>query len=77
MLFEQNEKDVLKKVVDEMKQIGIFIGEFDAKHGSWEFMNGVSTVMEYLAGQVSDEYLEEFEKEFSKNFQKSLDKARD
>lgn len=77
MLFEQNEKDVLKKVVDEMKQIGIFNGTFDAKNGSWEFMNGVATVMEYLAFQVSEEYLEKFQEEFSKNFQKSLDKARD
>lgn len=70
-------KEELEDLLEEMKQISIFNGTLDAKNGSWEFMNGVATVMEYLAGQVSEEYLEKFQKEFFKNFQKSLDKARD
>lgn len=70
-----SKEEVLKELLEEMKQIGIFNGKFDAKNGSWEFMNGVGTVMEYLAYKVSDEYGEEFEHEFSKNFAKSLDKA--
>ena len=66
----------LKEILDEMKQIGIFNGTFDAKNGSWEFMHGVAYVMEYLAYQVSEEYGEKFNEEFFKNMQKSIDKAK-
>ena len=67
----------MKKLLEEMKQIGIFIGKFDAKNGSWEFMNGVACVMDYLAREVSYEYFLEFRKEFMKNFMESVDKARE
>ena len=66
----------LKEILDEMKQIGIFNGIFDAKNGSWEFMHGVACVMEYLAYQVSEDYGEKFIEEFYKNFEKSVDKAK-
>ena len=66
----------LKEVLEEMKQIGIFNGTFDAKNGSWEFMHGVACVMEYLAGRVSEEYLEKFSEEFYKNMEKSIDKTK-
>lgn len=66
----------LEELLNEMRQIGIFNGTFDAKNGSWEFMHGVACVMEYLAYQVSEEYLENFSKEFSENMQKSIDKAK-
>jgi hypothetical protein len=67
----------MKKLLEEMKQVGIFVGKFDAKNGSWEFMNGVSCVMDYLAREVSYEYFLEFRKEFMKNFMESVDKARE
>jgi hypothetical protein len=66
----------LEELLNEMRQIGIFNGTFDAKNGSWEFMHGVACVMEYLAYQVSEEYLEKFSEEFSENMQKSIDKAK-
>lgn len=66
----------LEELLNEMKQIGIFNGTFDAKNGSWEFMHGVACVMEYLAYQVSEEYLEKFSEEFYKNMEKSIDKAK-
>ncbi len=66
----------MEKLLNEMRQIGIFNGHFDAKNGSWEFMNGVLCVMEYLANEVSREYCEEFREEFIKNFRESVDKAR-
>ena len=66
----------LKEVLEEMRQIGIFNGTFNAKNGSWEFMHGVACVMEYLAGRVSEEYLEKFSEEFYKNMEKSIDKAK-
>lgn len=66
----------MKELLDEMRQIGVFNGHFDAENGSWEFMNGVLCVMEYLADKVSREYLEEFREDFIKNFQESVDKTR-
>ena len=70
-----NEKE-MGKLLEEMKKVDIFIGKFDAENGSWEFMNGVACVMEYLARKVSHEYFLEFNKEFTKNFMESIDKAR-
>lgn len=66
----------LKEILDEMQEIGIFNGTFDAKNGSWEFMHGVACVMEYLAYQVSEDYGEKFSEEFFKNMEKSIDKAK-
>ena len=71
----EKEKEI-KKLLEEMKKVDIFIGKFDAENGSWEFMSGVSCVMEYLAREVSHEYFLEFNKEFTKNFMESIDKAR-
>ena len=71
----EKEKEI-KKLLEEMKKVDIFIGKFDAENGSWEFMNGVACVMEYLAREVSHEYFLEFNKEFTKNFMESIDKAR-
>lgn len=76
MLNEQ-EKATLMKILEEMQQIGIFSGTFDAKHGSWEFMHGVGTAMTYLAEQISEEYRYNFEEKFFGNFNKSVDKAEE
>lgn len=77
MLFDPKEKEILKKVLDEMQKVSIFSGTFDAKHGSWEFMNGIASAMEFLAQQISDEYLYEFQEKFFGNFNKSIDKAEE
>ena len=69
-------KEEIKVLLEEMKQIGVFNGTFDAKNGSWEFMHGVACVMEYLAYQVSEEYGEKFSEEFFKNMEKSIDKTK-
>ena len=63
----QVEKNTLKKIIEEMKECGMFIGRYDAKHGSEKFMYGVSTVMENLAYRVSDEYGDAFSDEFVNN----------
>lgn len=67
----------LKEIVNEMQEIGIFNGTFDAVNGSWEFMHGVACVMEYLTSQVSEECYQEFQEKFWKNFSKSVDKAKE
>ena len=70
-------KEEIENLIEEMKQVNIFNGTFDAKNGSWEFMHGVACVMAYLAEQVSEEYAIEFNEEFTNNFVTSVDKANE
>ena len=62
-----NEKEILKGIIEEMSEIGIFTGKYDAKNGKEDFMYGISTVMECLAYMVSDEYGDSFSDAFVKN----------
>ena len=62
-----NEKEILKGIIEEMSEIGIFTRKHDAKHGKEDFMYGISTVMECLAYMVSDEYGDSFSDTFVKN----------
>ena len=62
-----NEKEMLKGIIEEMSEIGIFTGKYDAKNGTEDFMYGISTVMECLAYMVSDEYGDSFADAFVKN----------
>ena len=73
--LNEKEKKVIEKVIDGMNDCGLFYGHYDAKNGSPEFMNGIGTVMEYLAYLVSDEYGAEFEDVFLKNLIKSEEKV--
>lgn len=73
--LNQEEKKVIEKVVDGMTECGLFCGRYDAKNGNEYFMYGVSTVMEYLAYLVSDEYGNEFSDTFTKNMIKSEKKV--
>lgn len=75
VVLNQEEKKVIEKVVDGMTECGLFCGKYDAKNGSAEFMHGISTVMEYLAYLVSDEYGAEFDETFLKNMIKSKKKV--
>lgn len=72
MELTDNEHEVLKKIIEEMRKCDLFAGKFDAKNGNVNFMYGIETVMEYLTGLISEEYHDEFEKEFMINFEKSL-----
>ena len=62
-----NEKEILKGIIEEMSEIGIFTGKYNAKNGKEDFMYGISTVMECLAYMVSDEYGDSFSDAFVKN----------
>ena len=62
-----NEREMLKGIIEEMREIGIFNGRYDAKNGKEDFMYGVSTVMQCLAYMVSDEYGDSFSDTFVKN----------
>lgn len=73
--LNQEEKKVIEKVVDGMTECGLFCGRYDAKNGSAEFMHGISTVMDYLAYLVGENYGAEFEEKFLKNMIESEKKV--
>ena len=58
-----------KEVYEELVNIPLFCGTYDAKNGSEEFMHGVSTVMESIAMKAGKQ--EEFDEMFLKNILKS------
>ena len=45
----------------------MFIGKYDAKNGSAQFMYGILTVMEHIAYSICDEQGDDFSNLFTKN----------
>lgn len=68
-------KEELRALVLEMMECPLFRGVYDAKHGKESFMYGISTVMEYLAAKVGEDFYQEVSDIFIKNMLRSLDKA--
>ena len=62
-----NEKEMLKGIIEEMRECNMFNGIYNAKNGSVQFMYGIETVMECLAYMVSDEYGDSFSDTFINN----------
>lgn len=62
-----NEKEILKGIIEEMRECNMFNGIYNAKNGKEDFMYGIETVMECLAYMVSDEYGDSFSDTFVKN----------
>lgn len=58
------------------RDIGLFVGHFDAVNGNREFMYGISTVMEFIALESSEADYNAFQDIWYKNFQESLDKVQ-
>lgn len=54
----------------------MFVGNYDAKNYSAEFMYGISTVMDYIAYNISDEQGDDFSNLFIKNIIASKQKAQ-
>lgn len=63
-----------KIVLEDLKEVPMFTGKYDAKNGRKHFMFGIMTVMEYIAGKAGDE---EYSDMFLENMNKSVygDKA--
>lgn len=59
------------------RDVGLFLGRFDARNGDDHFMHGVCTVMEFLAYSVNDAEGDAFCEIWGENFQRSLDKAKE
>lgn len=62
-----NEKETLKDIVEEIREISMFNGQYNAKNGKKDFMYGILSVMECLAYMVSDEYGDSFSDTFLQN----------
>lgn len=58
------------------RDIGLFLGRFDAKNGKHEFMYGINTLMEFIALECSEADYEDFQNIWFENFQKSIDKVK-
>ena len=58
------------------RDIGLFLGKFDAKNGKPEFMYGISTLMEFIAYESSEKYYDDFQEIWFENFKKSIDNAK-
>ena len=76
VVSDKDEKEVLRNLLEKMKECNLFCGKYDAKNGSEKFMHGINTVMEYLAYQVSEEYCDEFSDMFMDNMIESEKKAK-
>ena len=59
------------------RDIGLFLGRFDAKNGKSEFMYGIGTLMDFIAYESSEADYDDFQKIWFENFQKSIDKAKE
>ena len=68
-------KEAFEIVLNELKEVPLFVGQYDAKNGNEHYMHGISTVMEFIAYSISDEVGEQFDNEFGKNFLKSHERA--
>lgn len=70
-------QDAYKIVYNDIlnRDIGLFLGRFDAKNGKPEFMYGIGTVMEFIALECSEEDYEDFQQIWFENFQKSIGNA--
>ena len=60
---------------DLTKDEGLFTGRYDAKHGSRQYMHGISSVMEYIAYRVGEDCLDAFNEHFVSNLIESEEKA--
>ena len=69
-------KEEIRQLVSKMMECPMFRGEYDAKHGSESFMDGIATVMESLARLVDDTFYQEVSDVFTHNMVKSQEKVQ-
>ena len=58
------------------RDIGLFLGKFDAKNGKPEFMYGIRVLMDFIAYKKREKDYDDFQKIWFENFQKSIDNAK-
>lgn len=80
MISDLDKLQAYKIVYDDLMRINMFKGIYDASHtkddSTDDFMDGISTVMEYIAAQVSDETYTEYQDIWIKHIMESIAKAK-
>ena len=66
--------EAYKIVFEDLSKVNLFMGNYDAKNSNETFMYGISTVMEMIATQVSDDCLMDYLNKFDANIIKSQSK---
>lgn len=72
---QSGKEEAYRTVFDDLNQINLFTGIYDAKHGKREYMYGVFVVMEHIARGISEECYEQFSDTFFENMRQSLGEA--
>ena len=76
LILNTEEKKIAKKIVkDLMGQNGLFRGDYDAENGNEHFMYGISTLLEYIAYSIDENFGNDVESIFLKNMIKSEKKV--
>ena len=72
-----DKQEAYKIVLEDLTKCGcgLFVGQYDAKNGSEQFMYGISTIMEHIAYKAGKREYDEFINTFFENMKKSVDKA--
>ena len=75
--YEKTLKAAYHLVYDDIVSKGpkLFKGFYDEKHGNNSFMNGICTVMEFIADKVSPEVYDKFSTDFVTNMNKSEERV--
>lgn len=74
IVTKKQKQKAFKIVYEELAKNPLFCGVYNAKYGSIKFMFGVSAVMESIANEISNEYLEHYSKSFMENVNYSQEK---
>ena len=69
-----NRTKAYKIVLNDLIQLNLFKGIYDAKNGNETFMRGIATVMENIAYRISKKDYEDFCEMFESNIIKSKEK---
>lgn len=62
-----DKKKAYEIVLDDLTNLKLFNGYYDAKHGKKDYMYGINTVMECIAYKINDEVGDNFSEKFIKN----------
>ncbi len=74
---KKRHRQAYRTVFDDLSKCPLFMGYYDAKNCKEDLMYGISTVMEFIAGGVSEECLDNFNKTFSENMRVSEERAKE
>ena len=66
-----DKKDIYEYVLNDLSEISLFRGNYDAENGSEEFMYGILTILEFIAHNTTQEKYTQVVDDFIENMIKS------